>query len=210
MRRTMLLPVITALTLVPLVAHAQAPGETAPLAEPATPAAPAAETVGAAGEVEIHYGKQIVVADLITLGATTAGFIAVAGGSGNGGEGGAMMLGMGLSSWMLTAPIIHLVHGDTKAAGISLVLRGGLPWALGMAFRQLGPKDTYCGTTPSGRCSNQTANTGTVIGAAVGAFAAMYLDSRYNSTHREAAPARFAPTVGYAPGGLTLGVGGAF
>ena len=127
-----------------------------------------------------------------------------------------VLLGAGVSGYVLGGPIVHLAHRQYGRAGISLALRVGLPMlgaVVGLSTASCRPDEWFCGVGQA------------AAGVAIGSAAAMVIDNMFvvPSAHhssldpapvaaraRPSAALRVAPRLVAAPNVAVLGVGGQF
>lgn len=154
-----------------------------------------------------RYGKQIVVADLLWLGATSLVMSADTGGDGN--LGSVLLLG-----YYATGPLVHLKHGNRSGAAKSLAARALLPiggmLAGGVLAANASDDDPNDDTFDDG---DMAFLGGMVLGAMVGTVTAVVLDwTVFSKKTVEGRPASWAiaPNVSVTPKGATVGLGGHF
>jgi len=156
----------------------------------------------------VRYGKEVVLADLVWLGAMTV----VARSDSEGGA--ASLIGLG---YFATGPLIHLRNGNGRGAAKSLVARTVLP-AAGMLVGGLLAMDA--------EDNNQSYEddelidddgfavlAGAVVGGFVGMVTAVVLDwTTFSKKTVEGRPASWAaaPNVNVNRHGATVGVSGSF
>lgn len=178
-----------AVLLVPAIATAEPPG----LTPPAAPLAPQGDQ-----PLVESYRAQVVAADALASLASLAAAHTHTPGVGV----------IGLATYVLGAPLVHLAHGrGTRALG-SVALRVGLPLAtVGVIAATRHPD-----CSASADVCDDADLGALMIGLAGSLVAASVIDAVFLAEGDEPPPARsWAPTL--APttsGGLTLGVGGAF
>ena len=143
-----------------------------------------------------NYRWQVAATDAAVIGAGVAGFALE-------GRDGALgyvpsnaLMGIGIGGYFLGAPIVHLVHREYARAGVSLLVRVGLPivgGAIGARFATCTPDQFLCGLDEMGK------------GMAVGAVVAAVVDSVLITSDRTpAAEPERIPTASRAPAGLLL------
>lgn len=165
------------------------------IAEPPPPRAPTPEVAPASPTITSRYGAQILVGEF--AGVSAAGVGAVVGE-----ETGALV---GAGVWMLSAPAIHLAHGNPGRAVVSVALRQGLLWSGALIGSQL----PCAPVTEHRNCHLGRA----VGGAMIGYGAAVIIDALFLARTTRAAPTRaptWSPTLAAAPEGVSLGVAGVF
>jgi hypothetical protein len=125
--------------------------------------APAREPAAVAAQPQATdkrwYGAPIIVGDVVSLGVAGLGISDLQ-------QQGALV-GIGLAGFALHGPATHAVHGQWGKAGLSLLLRVGLPYVgLGILGSNACPSD-----------SDNNCAKGLVTGVFVGALAAAALDA---------------------------------
>ena len=152
---------------------------------------------------EVSYARQTLISDGIAAVLVTGAFLqddpfsAIA-----------MVVG-GANVYMFGAPIVHWANGQAANGFKSLGVRIGLPWLGAMAGNLLGPKDkTVCDGTNCGNSNDS--DLGAVIGAGLGALAAVVVDARYFAHKRVEVAPSFAPTANYSQSGFSVGLAGSF
>ncbi|MBK9034205.1 MAG: hypothetical protein IPL61_23575 [Myxococcales bacterium] len=176
-------------TLAILVAASAAQADPPADPPPADPPPPAES----APTVTASYGYQIVLGEF--AGVALVGVAAVTGST--------TVVTVGAGAWALGVPAIHAFHGNPGRAVASLALRQGLLWS-GLLIG---------GTLPceGGGEERNCHIGGALAGAAIGYGAAVLIDAVVLARERRPGPARtWTPTVAAAPGGVSLGVVGAF
>jgi len=150
--------------------------------------------------VPLSYKKSIIVADSIAGGMMIGGAVLLlpcvfGDGADDDGICAVSAIGLlgGLGTWVVASPIIHLANDNPSGAGLSLLLRLGLP-AVGFALAE---------------------STDDAVGgyAVLGAVSAAMLIDWFALAKHDAPPApppRYMPTVTPTLGGATLGLSGAF
>lgn len=198
------------------VAAAQAPGLTR-ISDPEDPpvgmAPMAATRVEEAVQLErVDYRNQIMLSDGLSVAAVLSGAMM-------GNEAGGQLALLGVSGYLVGAPLVHLAHGRGGAAVKSFGLRTALPMLGMVAGFKLGPNDLTCveSGAPSpeqpshshGGCTGSI--TGMIGGLVIGTISASILDAKYLSNYEVA---RRVPTwtanVGHVRGGMTVAISGSF
>lgn len=164
-------------------------------AEPPPPRAPTAEVAPAPPTITTRYGAQLIVGEFAGVSAAGLG-VAV------GGEAGLMV---GAGAWMLSAPAIHLAHGNPGRAVVSVALRQGLLWTGALIGAQVpcGPVNEH----------NECHIRGAFGGALIGYGAAIVIDALFVARATHAAPTRaprWSPTLAASSSGASVGVAGVF
>jgi hypothetical protein len=149
--------------------------------------------------IERGYGLETLAFD----GGALALFATYAASNGAGGD---LLPALSAGSYFAGAPAVHLYHGHIDKALLSLGLRGGLPFAFGIAggFIAASGERSSLGEPEFGAGLG-----GLVIGAGVGMVAASVLDATLIANERVPAPlpreagkiSSLAPSVGVLPQG---------
>jgi hypothetical protein len=139
---------------------------------------------------EPSYRFQTATVDAIAIGLTTLAFSAKSDGSGY----------LGIGTYLLGAPIVHIVHDHPGRAAGSFGLRVLLPFIGGV----IGDKQ--------GGCHGDACDSGNAgLGLFSGMVAATVLDTLWLAEGDEAPPrASWSPTVSAGHAGVSLGVTGSF
>ena len=152
-----------------------------------------------------RYGHETALVDVVGIGVTVGAI-----------KGGAPLAIVGLATYVLGGPIVHLAHGHAGKFGLDLGIRLGAPivgMGLGMA--------TVCagGGCKGGLTGTYTALAGGFIGVATGVLTAIIVDAAAIAREPGAPPSEaprwngkptVQPQVAAYPGGGSVGVGGAF
>lgn len=173
MRTTLL--VTASILLATTVAHAEPPGLVAPRDTPSEPT-----------PVVDSYRLETFAVD-----ATAVALIAASGKN-------STVTVLGLSTYVLGAPILHGVHGRGGSAVASIGLRVGIPIVTGMVGSALLSSSDH----------EEGAIAGAVLGGLAGMIAASTIDIAVLSKGDERP--RVMPSVAPTSGGMTFGLAGAF
>jgi hypothetical protein len=142
---------------------------------------------------ESNYRWQVAATDAAVIGAGLAGFALEGRDGGLGYVPSNTLMGIGIGGYFLGAPIVHLAHKEYARAGISLLVRFGLPIvgaAIGARFATCTPDQFLCGFEEMGK------------GMEVGAVAAAVVDTVLITSDRmPAAEPERIPTASRAPAG---------
>lgn len=116
----------------------------------------------------------------------------------------APVLEASLGAYLLGGPIVHTIHGNYGRAAASLGLRVGLP-TLGLLAGMLVAGD------PQPWNFDGPPSPWWIGGVSAGLIAAMVVDAKVLAKgHPRPATTSVAPTLSASPGGVSLGVAGAF
>lgn len=151
------------------------------------------------------YGWQVLLADAESIGLLALSFTQ----DSNPGVQ-ATLMGSAAAGYVLGAPAVHWIQGEKSMAGVSLLLRLGLP-AAGGFFGGTGSRD--CSQTNEQREFRFCVSLGRGFWAIAGMAVAMTLDSVVLA--RETVPVKpvhlpVAPVVGFGQDGGFLGISGRF
>ncbi len=188
MRRIMRRLAILASLAVSATAAAEPPGLTQPVMEEGAPS----------------YRAEIIATDVVGTALLLGGAASAVGGN----DPNTAVLGLGLVTYGLGGPIVHLAHHHTARALESLALRIVAP----ILTAEIGSQLRTCFVTASSDCDVQSAaDSHAAIGLLVGAVAAMTIDSAVLGGPEPAHPGpSWAPTVGASRSAVSLGVAGTF
>jgi hypothetical protein len=154
---------------------------------------------------EISYGHQTLISDGIAALLIASAFTR------DDPYSGLMLVVAGADIYALGGPIVHFANRQVGNGFKSLGLRVGLPYLGAMAGNLIGPKDQLVCDGGDGCGSSKSSAIGIVVGAGLGAIAAVAIDARFLAKKRvtELAPS-FAPTASYSPAGWSVGLAGSF
>lgn len=187
--------VVIALLASTAIAHAEPPGLT-PVAEPAPPASPDLTTES--------YRGQVLAADGAALG---LGLLALVNGQASGrATNTTSLLELGAATFLIGAPLVHLLHDRSTHALGSLGLRLALPVLAGFIGSQVHdscnyPYDGYC---------DSNGGLHAAIGAAAGIIAASVIDAVFLAGGDERPTTTRMIATPLAGGGATVGLAGRF
>lgn len=194
--------VVAVFMLVGMTSAARAqdgPPGVAPYVDPVPYAYPAPPTR------EVSYAATTLVLDAAAIGMIGLAVVRTDGD-------GLGLVSLGMSTYLLGAPIAHAAHGQLSSAFASIGLRAGLPILGAIAGARIGPRDQVdCVADAACDDSTSSSTAGIVLGAGAGVLAAIVLDSGFLARKRvvDRAP-YFVPTTAVTPYGFSIGVGGAF
>ena len=201
---------VVLLATIASVAHAAPPGLTSP--SPPLDVAPAQQSLGEAG-----YRGQVLAADAAAVGLVLLGF---ANGATNGRSSNTTsLLELGAATFLLGAPMVHLLHDRGTRSAASIGLRVALPLLGGFLSSQL---KSSCNYQYDSYCDTSGDDSKIVLGVALGVIAASVLDAVFlangderctpegkcGSIERPAAARLTATPLG--GGGLAVGLAGRF
>lgn len=147
------------------------------------------------------YGWQTLTTDAA---ATTLLFAGVEAGN-------SPLIGTGILTFGVGAPIVHLVHGRAGAAAGSLAARVAMP-ILGLAVGYASEKCGSPGSEDNSGCGIGGAAIGSFIGAGIASIfdAAVLSHEKVDPEPQRSTPVSLSPTVGVSKHAGTVGVAGAF
>jgi hypothetical protein len=148
----------------------------------------------------VYYGWQNLGMDAAAIGIFVATLDA------DSDAGNAFALGS-LGLYALGSPMIHLLHGQNRAAGTSLLLRVGLPLALGgLTYAVMDKED--CSNSAHLFCGLGEVVIPVYVGM-LGMGAAMLTDD-FGLAYEKVETPTWGPTMRATNGGMTFGVAGVF
>jgi hypothetical protein len=117
---------------------------------------------------------------------------------------GSTMLVVALGTYLVGAPMVHLLKGRPARAGESLALRVGAPLVLGLIGAVVGGS---CGTD---RCDEPPAVKAAAIGAVIGVIAAPIIDAVFLAKGDPLPASTHLTATAMRDGGMTFGLAGSF
>ena len=118
------------------------------------------------------------------------------------------LIALGIATFALGSPIVHLVHGHGKRALASFLLRGVAP----LVTAEIGAQLKTCFVTSSADCDISSASDShRIAGLVLGVASAMAIDyTFFGAAERPRPEPSWAPSVGATRGGVSLGIAGTF
>jgi hypothetical protein len=175
------------------VTNADPPAQTLPIATPAIEPQPIDYTPS--------YRGQTLGVDAVAVGLALVGAAANENQSHSIGNG---MLGLALTTYLVGAPMIHLLHGRPGHAAESLALRVGAPLVLALIGAAVGGS---CGTD---RCDEPPAVKAAAFGAVIGVIAAPIIDAVLLAKGDPLPASTHLTATAVRDGGMTFGLAGSF